>query len=71
VTADAFKKQSRTSERWLRLMEVGVPDLPTFLQEQRAAGYTIIGRQGGTEVGAGSHLVAFALVLPFTVGLLS
>ena len=50
VTADAFKKQSRTSERWLRLREVGVPDLPTFLQEQRAAGYTSIGRHVGTVV---------------------
>jgi hypothetical protein len=49
VTADAFKKQSRTSERWLRLLEVGVPDLPTFLQEQRAAGYTIIGTKGGRD----------------------
>ncbi len=43
VTADAFTKQSRTSERWLRLLEVGVPDLHIFLQEQRAAGYTIVG----------------------------
>lgn len=43
VNTDAFKKQSRTSERWLRILEVGQPDVATFLQEQRAAGYTIIG----------------------------
>jgi len=44
VNTEAFKKQSRTSERWLRILEVGQPDVATFLQEQRAAGYTIIGR---------------------------
>ena len=46
LAADAFKKQSRTSERWLRISEVGIPDLPAFLQEQRAAGYTIVGELG-------------------------
>lgn len=51
LAADAFKKQSRTSERWLRISEVGIPDLPAFLQEQRAAGYTIVGELGGV-VGA-------------------
>lgn len=29
--------------RWLRILEVGLQDLATYLQEQRAAGYTIIG----------------------------
>lgn len=79
VQTEAFKKQSRTSERcvcvclsvsvrgqrtvfksvhgprgtihmsccwhcrWLRILEVGFQDLATYLQEQRAAGYTIIG----------------------------
>lgn len=43
VATDAFKKQSRTSELWLRILEVGERDLNTFLQEQRASGYTIIG----------------------------
>ncbi|KAL6761070.1 Alpha/beta knot methyltransferase [Haematococcus lacustris] len=42
VTTDAFKKQSVTSERWLRLLEVARGDVATFLAEQRAAGYTII-----------------------------
>lgn len=45
VQTDAFKKQSRTSERWLKILEVGLADLATYLQEQRAAGYTIIGKQ--------------------------
>jgi hypothetical protein len=45
VQTDAFKKQSRTSERWLMILEVGLPDLATYLQEQRAAGYTIIGKE--------------------------
>lgn len=44
LQADAFKKQSRTSERWLRILEVGLPDLTAYLTEQRAAGYTIIGK---------------------------
>jgi hypothetical protein len=44
LQTDAFKKQSRTSERWLRILEVGLPDLTAFLGEQRAAGYTIIGK---------------------------
>jgi hypothetical protein len=44
VQTDAFKKQSRTSERWLKILEVGLPDLATYLQEQRAAGYTVIGK---------------------------
>jgi hypothetical protein len=41
---DAFKRQSVTSERWLRLLEVGGADVASFLQERRQAGYTIIGR---------------------------
>jgi hypothetical protein len=44
LQTDAFKKQSRTSERWLRILEVGLQDLATYLLEQRAAGYTIIGK---------------------------
>jgi hypothetical protein len=40
---DAFKRQSVTSERWLRLLEVGAADVAAFLQERRQAGYTIIG----------------------------
>jgi hypothetical protein len=48
VSTDAFKRQSVTSERWLRLLEVGAADVAAFLQERRQAGYTIIGacRQG-------------------------
>lgn len=46
VQTDAFKKQSRTSERHLRILEVGLTDVATFLQEQKAAGYTIIGEWG-------------------------
>lgn len=44
LQTDAFKKQSRTSERWLRILEVGLPDLTAYLLEQRAAGYTLIGK---------------------------
>jgi hypothetical protein len=43
AATDAFKRQSVTSERWLRLLEVGGADVATFLQERRQAGYTIIG----------------------------
>jgi tRNA G18 (ribose-2'-O)-methylase SpoU len=43
ASTEAFKRQSVTSERWLRLLEVGVADVAAFLQERRQAGYTIIG----------------------------
>lgn len=43
AATDAFKRQSVTSERWLQLLEVALPDLPTFLQERKEAGYTIVG----------------------------
>eukprot|EP00879_Flechtneria_rotunda_P025895 GHRR01027550.1.p1 GENE.GHRR01027550.1~~GHRR01027550.1.p1 ORF type:complete len:512 (+),score=171.74 GHRR01027550.1:324-1859(+) len=45
---DAFKRQSVTSERWLRLLEVTVPDLPTLLRERKEDGYTIIGVEQAT-----------------------
>jgi hypothetical protein len=56
VATDAFKKQARTSERWLRLLEVGVSDLGAFLQEQREQGYTII---GGLRLHLGFELVFY------------
>lgn len=46
VATDAFKKQSRTSERHLRLMEVGQTDVARFLAERRLAGYTVVGESG-------------------------
>jgi hypothetical protein len=44
AATEAFKRQSVTSERWLRLLEVGAADVARLLQERRQAGYTIIGR---------------------------
>ncbi len=41
--SDAFKRQSVTSERWLQLSEVTQSDLATYLTEQKALGYTIVG----------------------------
>lgn len=37
------RSQSVTSERWLRVLEVALPDVAAFLQERRACGYTIVG----------------------------
>ncbi|KAF8068363.1 TARBP1 [Scenedesmus sp. PABB004] len=49
VTAtEAFKRQSVTSERWLRLLEVSAADLPTFLAERRTQGYTLVGVEQAT-----------------------
>lgn len=43
ASSDAFKRQSVTSERWINLLEVGVADLETFIDERKLAGYTIVG----------------------------
>jgi tRNA guanosine-2'-O-methyltransferase len=42
VQSDEFLRQSVTSERWLRLLEVTPQDLPAFLAERKADGYTIV-----------------------------
>ncbi|KXZ44435.1 hypothetical protein GPECTOR_67g275 [Gonium pectorale] len=50
VASEAFKRQAVTSERWLPLREVGPRDLPAFLTEMRAGGYSLV----GVEQAAGS-----------------
>ncbi len=41
--SEAFKRQSVTSERWLRILEVSPTDLKAFMIERSRAGYTVLG----------------------------
>ena len=42
ATSEEFRRQSVTSERWIRLLECGPQDLPAFIAERKADGYAIV-----------------------------
>ena len=42
AASDEFKRQSVTSERWIRLLEVGPQDLPAFIKERKDDGYIVV-----------------------------